>query len=355
MTKDYYEVLGVGKDASKDEIKKAYKKLAKKYHPDINKDAGSEAKFKEINEAAAILGDDQKRQQFDKFGTADTSGFQGFDFGGFDFEDLFGTFFGGGNNRSRGQSRGSDLRLDLEITLEEAFSGVEKTVVIPRMEECDKCSGSGAKTSSDVKTCQDCNGQGVVREQKRTVFGIFATTATCRTCKGQGKIITENCDFCEGEGRVHNNRKLDVNIPAGADTGTRLRVMGEGEAGELGGSTGNLYIIIHVRDHELFTREGDNLSIDVPITFGQAALGSEVEVPTINGKTKLKIPSGTQTHTIFRIKGKGMPSLEGYGSGDQNVRVILQVPEKLTKKQKDLIKEFDEKKKKGFFDDWFNK
>ena len=352
MSKDYYEILGVSREASKEEIKKAYKKLAKKHHPDINKEEGAADKFKEINEAAAILGDDQKRQQYDRFGTADTSGFQGFDFGGFDFEDLFESFFGGGRSRSR-ERRGSDLRMDIEITLEDAYNGIEKNVVIPRLEECSKCEGTGAKNKSDIKTCTDCNGQGAVKQHQRTMFGVFATTSTCRKCSGSGKVFKELCDFCDGEGRVHKNRKLEVSIPAGSDNGTRLRVMGEGEAGEQGGSPGNLYIIIHVKEHKYLKREGDDIYVEVPITFSEAALGTQIEVPTIDGKAKLKIPEGTQTHTIFRMKGHGMPRLNSYGNGDQNVRVIVQVPTKLSKKQKDLIKEFEGKKKKGFFDDWF--
>ncbi len=360
MAKDYYETLGVSKDSTKDQIKKAYKKLAKKYHPDLNKDKDASDKFKEINEAASVLGDESKRKNYDQFGTADAGnfgggGFEGFDFGGgFDFDDLFSSLFGGGRRRQRSSAvRGSDLRFDLEITLEEAAEGVNKTVVIPRLETCSNCKGTGAKDGSSIKTCDQCNGQGVVQQTRRTPFGMFATTTTCPRCHGQGKMIKEYCPHCDGEGRIQKSRKLEVSIPAGADTGTRLRVVGEGEAGERGGPSGNLYIIIHVAEHKIFERDGTDLNIEVPLTITQVTLGCTVEVPTLKGKSKLKIPAATQTHTIFRMKGKGIPDINGYGKGDQMVKVIVQTPEKLTKKQKtllnDLAKELDGKQKKKSF------
>ncbi len=358
MTKDYYETLGVSKNATREDIKKAYKKLAKKYHPDINKDADASEKFKEINEAASVLGDPQKRESYDKFGTADTSnsrGFEGFDFGGFDFnfggfDDIFDGLFGGRNRRRR-SNRGYDLRFDIEITLEEAAEGVKKNIVIPRLEVCDNCQGTGAKSKSDIKTCTECKGSGYVKQARRTPFGVFATTSPCPKCHGTGKIIKELCPHCDGEGRVEKNRKLEIDIPAGVDSGNKLRVAGEGEAGEQGGPSGDLYVVIHVLDHDVFERQGSDLFIELPISFAQAALGSEIEVPTLNGKAKLKIPSGTQTHTTFRMKGKGIPDLHGYGKGDEMVKIIVNVPNKLNKKQKELLKQFDKElgKKKGLF------
>lgn len=357
MSKDYYKVLGVSKSASKEEIKKAYKKLARKYHPDMNKSAGSEDKFKEINEAASVLTDDKKREQYDRFGSADPqSGFSGgggFDFGNFDFGDIFGDIFGfGGSRRSRSQ-RGNDLRYDLDIALEEAFTGVKKTILVPRMETCPHCNGTGAENPSDIQTCHTCNGTGTVRVQKRTPFGVFQSTSTCRTCGGQGKVVKKYCHLCDGEGRIHKNRKVDIDIPAGVQTGNRLRLGGQGEAGLNNGSNGDLYIFINIKPNSKFKREGDDIYIDIPITYTQAILGSEVEVPTLGKKIKLTIPKYTETHTLFKLKGKGMPRLHGYGSGDQYVRVIITTPKKLKKKELDLIKELaklrgEKVTKKGF-------
>lgn len=363
--KDYYKILGVEKTATKEEIKKAYKNLAKKYHPDLNKDTDATEKFKEINEAAAVLADDEKRTQYDQHGTtADQfgQGFQGFDFSDFmsgsgvDFDSIFESFFGGGGNpfssrRRRGARRGSDLRYDLEISLEEAAAGATKHLTIPRMEQCQKCHGSGAESESDIVICPDCNGAGVKRQTQRTPFGIFATTSTCRKCNGQGKYIKHECEECDGTGVVKRTRKLEIKMPAGAEEGTNLRVAGEGEAGEKGAATGDLYIVIHVKEHETFERHGDDIYVKVPIPFTIAALGGEIEVPTLGGKAALKIPAGTQSNTIFRMKGKGIPYLHGSGAGNENVEVIIQVPEKLTKKQKELLQEFEKesKDKKGFF------
>jgi len=370
MGKDYYETLGVSKDASKEEIKKAYKKLAKQYHPDINKDPSASEKFKEINEAAAVLSDEQKRKQYDQFGSAEGfSGFNGFDFsemfGGregfdsFDFGDIFDSFFGGGGSRRgrrNGPVRGSDLRFDIEINLEDAFLGIKKNVVIPRNETCEKCDGTGAKSKSDIKTCPDCNGSGQIRRTQQTPFGMFATTGPCRTCNGQGKVVKEFCDFCDGAGRTEKNRKIEITIPAGVETGSRLRIKGEGEAGLKGGPSGDLYVVIHVKEHDIFKREEDDVLIDVHISFTQAVLGDEINVPVLpDGNAKLKIPSGTQPSTIFRMRGKGIPHVRGYGSGDQLVKVIVDVPTKLNKKQKELVQNLHEellgkpKKKKGFF------
>ncbi len=367
MAKDYYNILGVDKNATKEDIKKAYKNLAKKYHPDINKDDPSaEQKFKEINEAAAVLGDDQKRSQYDQFGDADSfkragggAGFEGFDFGGFgdfasfDFGDIFDQFFSGGGfsrGRRRGPRSGANLRADVEITLEEAASGTTKTLSVPRVEKCPECGGTGAQSEADVHECPECRGSGTSRQTQRTPFGVFATTATCQECQGRGKIIENPCKNCDGTGLVHRTRKIEIKIPAGAEEGTNLRVSGEGEAGEHGAPSGDLYVIIHVKEHHVFDREGDNIHVNVRISFSTAALGGEIDVPTLEGKAKLKIPSGTQPGTVFRMKGKGIPFLHGYGQGDEMVEVTIKVPERLSKKQKELLKEFDRTgKKKGFF------
>jgi molecular chaperone DnaJ len=367
MAKDYYKTLGVSKNATKDEIKKAYKQLAKKYHPDLNKETDAGEKFKEINEAASVLGDDEKRQQYDQFGDAEAykrAGGQGFqggfgDFGfensaGFDFDDIFDQFFsGGGFSRQRrgrrGGRTGSDLRADIEITLEEAATGVVKTINVQRVEKCPVCKGTGAESEEDVKTCPDCNGTGSIRRTQRTPFGVFATTSQCPRCHGTGRIVEKECENCDGTGVVRKTRKIEIKIPAGAEEGTNLRVSGEGEAGELGAQSGDLYIIIHVKEHPVFERDGDDILVKVDISFVTAALGGEVEVPTLEGKAKLKIPSGTQTGTIFRMKGKGIPFLHGYGKGDENVEVIVKVPENLSKKQRELLYEFEKAEKKGLF------
>jgi molecular chaperone DnaJ len=367
--KDYYKILGVGKNATKEEIKKAYKKLAKKYHPDLNKSKDAAEKFKEINEAAAVLADDEKRSQYDQFGTTADQfgagrGFEGFDFSdfmsdiggfGFDFDSIFESFLGGSSpfrtRRTRARRRGADLRYDLEITLEEAAAGVTKHIVIPRLEPCSKCHGSGAESDADIINCPDCNGSGMQRRTQRTPFGIFSTTTTCGKCRGSGKYIKEECKVCDGTGVVKKTRKLEVKVPAGAEEGTNLRITREGEAGEKGAEPGDLYIIIHIKEHEIFERHGDDIYVKIPVPFTIAALGGEIEVPTLEKKVKLKIPPGTQNSTIFRMKGKGIPYLHGHGQGNENVEVVIEVPEKLSKKQKELLREFgkESKKKKGFF------
>ncbi|MDP7116432.1 MAG: molecular chaperone DnaJ [Candidatus Woesearchaeota archaeon] len=367
--KDYYEILGVKKDSSKEEIKKAYKKMAKKLHPDINKDdPEASEKFKEINEAASVLGDDQKRQQYDQygktaeqFGGSDMGGFDFSDFmsgGGFDFGDIFDTFFGGGGvRRARGDTRrrGASLRFDLEVSLEEVSTGVDKKIVIPKLESCKVCKGLGVENKSDLEECGVCKGSGYERRVRRTPFGMFSTTTGCSTCGGEGQIIKKPCHECSGTGRVEVRKDLEIKIPAGVETGMKLRVANEGEAGAKGGPPGDLFIVVHVADHELFERDGEDLNIDVPISFTQAALGDEVKVPTLEGSANLKIPAGTQTDTIFRMRGKGLPSLQGYGKGSQNVKVIIKVPDKLSRKEKELIKDLDKefRKKKGFLEKLF--
>ncbi len=365
--KDYYKILGVDKNATKEEIKKAYKNLAKKYHPDLNKGEGAAEKFKAINEAAAVLGDDEKRARYDQFGTtaeqfAGGRGFDfsdfGFDFGdfaSFDFGDIFDRFFSGGGegifgSRRRGPRNGSDLRYDIEITLEEAAFGTTKNIVIPRLTKCNKCHGSGAESESDIVECPDCDGKGMARKVQRTPFGVFSTTTTCRKCKGSGEFIKNECSVCDGTGIVKKNIKIEIKIPAGAEEGTNLRVMGEGEAGEKGANAGDLYVIVHVKEHDVFEREGDDININIDVPFTLAALGGEIDVPTLKGKAKLNIPAGTQSNTVFRMKDKGIPHLHGRGIGSENVEVVIKVPERLTKKQKELLKEFEkESKKKGFF------
>ena len=359
--KDYYKILGVGKNASKDEIKSAYKKLAKQYHPDLNKSPGAAEKFKEINEAAAVLGDEQKRSQYNQFGAAGEQfqGFSGFDFSdfmsdiggfGFDFDSIFENFFGGGG-RTRRRQRGSDLRYDLEIELEDAAFGATKTINVPRLEECEKCNGSGAESKSDIVACDECNGRGVSTRTQRTPFGLFSTTTTCRKCRGQGKYIKKDCPECGGRGAVKKTRKIEVKIPEGASDGTNLRIQGEGEIGERGMSAGDLYIVIHVKPHKIFERQGNDVYVKAPVSFATAALGGSIEVPTLKGKATLKIPAGTQSNTVFRMRGQGIPELHGHHVGDENVEVFITVPEKLTKKQKELLEEFEKEsgKKKGLF------
>lgn len=369
MSKDYYQILGVDKNATKEEIKKAYKKLAKKHHPDLNKDdPEATEKFKEINEAAAVLGDDEKRAQYDQFGSTyeqfsggrgfDFSDF-GFDFGGssggmFDFGDifdqLFGAGFGGGRRTRRASRRGSDLRYDIEITLEEAAEGISKNLTIPRLAKCEECNGSGAKSDSDIVECPDCGGSGAVRKTQRTPFGMFSTTSTCRKCHGQGKYIREECPTCDGTGVVKQTRKLEVKIPAGAEQGTNLRMSGEGEAGQKGAEQGDLFIVIHVKEHDLFERHGDDIFVKVDIPFTTAALGGEIQVPTLKGKAKLKIHSGTQSGTVFKMRDLGIPYLHGSGVGDELVQVDISIPKKLSSKQKQLLQEFEKlSKKKGLF------
>jgi molecular chaperone DnaJ len=367
MGKDYYETLGLSKGASKDEIKKAYKRLAKKFHPDLNKEEDASDKFKEINEAAAVLGDDKKRSHYDQYGTADFSGFQGgaggFDFsdfsnfGGFsDFGDIFDMFFGGGRRRgAHGPRRGSDLRYDLEITLEVAASGVSKSLSLEKETTCSTCDGKGAKSDSDIVTCDGCGGTGQVTRSQRTPFGVFQTASACPTCGGEGKKIVKPCSKCHGSGVVLDQTKLTVDIPAGVDAGSRLRLAGEGEAGKKGGPSGDLYVFIHVKPHKIFQRDGLDLYSDVPISFIQATLGDEIEVPTLEGKAKMKIPTGTQPGTMFRLKGLGIKSLRGFGVGDQKVRVDVKIPKSLSKTQKQLLQNYakesadDIQANKGFF------
>jgi molecular chaperone DnaJ len=346
--RDYYEILGVGKDASKDEMKKAYRKLSKKYHPDINKEADADEKFKEISEAYEVLSDEQKRAQYDRFGHTDPN--QGFgggaDFGGGGFggfEDIFNTFFGGGGGRRRDPNaprQGADLQYTMSLTFEEAVFGKDTEIEIPREEECDTCHGSGAKPGTKVNTCSHCNGSGQLNVEQNTPFGRIVNKRVCHYCNGTGKQIKEKCSTCGGAGKVQKRRKISVKIPAGIDDGQQLRVTGQGEPGINGGPAGDLYVVFHVRSHDFFERNGDDIYCEMPVTFAQAALGDEIEVPTLHGKVKLKVPAGTQTSTRFRLKGKGVPNVRGYGTGDQHVQVKVVTPSKLTDKQKQLLREF---------------
>ncbi|CRK84195.1 molecular chaperone DnaJ [Neobacillus massiliamazoniensis] len=349
--RDYYEVLGLSKSASKDEIKKAYRKLSKQYHPDINKEPDAAEKFKEIAEANEVLSDDQKKAHYDQFGHTDPNqGFGGFggggDFGGFGgFEDIFNTFFGGGGGRRRDPNaprQGADLQYTMTVSFEEAAFGKETDIEIPREETCGTCNGSGAKPGTNPETCKHCHGTGQLNVEQNTPFGRIVNRKTCHHCNGTGKEIKNKCSTCGGFGKVKNRKKIHVKIPAGIDDGQQLRMAGQGEAGTNGGPAGDLYVVFHVRPHEFFERDGDDVYCEMPITFVQATLGDEIEVPTLHGKVKLKIPVGTQTGTKFRLKGKGIPNVRGYGVGDQHIQVRVLTPTKLTDKQKNLLREFAE-------------
>jgi molecular chaperone DnaJ len=352
--RDYYEILGISREASEEEIKKNYHRLALKYHPDKNPgNKEAEEEFKEISEAYAVLSDPQKRAQYDQFGYAGVgagAGQGGFGFG-IDLEEALRTFmgefgrgFGGGifdnffgeTGRRRGPERGFDLRYDLEIALKEAAFGINKKIRVSRGERCSTCQGSGARPGTGAKVCPQCKGAGSVRYTQ----GFFSIARTCERCGGGGEVIESPCPECRGRGVVRQIRNISVEVPKGVETGSRIRIQGEGEAGEKGASPGDLYIVIHVRKDEVFERYGDDLLCEISLTFTHAALGGEVEVPTLEGKVKMKIPPGTQTGKIFRLRGKGMPNLHGYGKGDQHVRVIIQTPTKLSEKEKELLREF---------------
>lgn len=355
--RDFYEVLGVEKSASADEIKKAYRKMARKYHPDLNKDNPEAAeKFKECNEAYEVLSDEQKRQQYDQFGMSafenggmgGPGGFGGGNpFGGAGgMEDIFDMFFGGGGGRggrgrgNAGPRAGDDLRFDLEISFEEAAFGVEKEINLYRHEACDHCHGNGAEPGSKVETCPECHGNGYVRFTQNTMFGQMVNERPCNRCHGEGKIISEPCRECKGQGVVKKNKKLKVKIPAGVDNGSRLRVSGEGEAGTKGGPSGDLYVYLFVKNHKFFEREGNNVHCEVPVDIVQATLGAEIEVPTLDGRVIMKVPEGTQPGRVLRLKGKGIPNLRGGQRGDQMVHIKVVVPTKLNDKQKDALRAF---------------
>jgi len=361
--RDYYEILGVAKGADEKDIKKAYKRLAMKYHPDRTQgDKAMEEKFKEVQEAYEILSDSQKRAAYDQYGHAGVDPNRGGGAGGADFGDIFGDVFGdifGGGRRGGGQrvQRGSDLRYNLELSLEEAVRGKSVDIKVPTWVSCDSCDGSGAKKGTQAKTCHTCHGAGQVTMRQ----GFFAVQQTCPTCHGRAKIITDPCGKCHGEGRVEKTKTLQVKIPAGVDTGDRIRLAGEGEAGLHGAPAGDLYVQVHVKDHPIFVRDGNNLYCDVPISFSIAALGGEIDVPTLDGRVKLKIPAETQTDKMFRLRGKGVQSVRGGGVGDLVCKVVVETPVNLSEKQKELLRQLDESwageseathrpKSKGFFD-----
>lgn len=368
--KDFYEILGVTKSATDAELKSAYRKLAKKYHPDLNPgDHQAEASFKELNEAYSVLSDGEKRQQYDRFGHAAFNGgsggegFGGFDFGGFGgFEDIFDSFMGGafGGRRTQkknGPQRGNDLKYAMEITFEEAAFGVERDITVTRQQNCTTCNGSGAKSGTQPESCRQCGGSGQVRVAQNTPFGQFVNVKTCDVCKGEGSINTHPCETCSGKGRIPKKSTIKINIPAGIDDGQTISLRSEGEPGIKGGPSGDLYVSIRVKPHSLFKREGYDVICDVPISFTQAALGAEIDIPTIDGVIKHTIPEGTQTATVFKLKGKGIRHLRSNARGDQYLRVNIEVPKKLAQKQKDLLRQFAEasgdegmEQKKGFFD-----
>ena len=353
--RDYYEVLGVSKGASEDEIKKAYKKMARKYHPDLNPgDKSAEEKFKEVNEAYEVLSDADKRARYDQYGHAGVdpnfgaSGFGGGFDGGFDFGDLgdiFGSFFGGGFGGGRrtnpnAPQRGESIRMAVTISFEEAAFGCEKEVTVERYEACDTCHGSGCAPGTSPEVCPDCHGTGTVQVRRQTPMGVFATSSPCPKCGGKGRIIHQPCKDCRGSGMMRKKKTIQASIPAGIDNGQTISIRGQGNAGRNGGPAGDLLITITVRPHELFRREGTSVLCEAPITFTQAVLGAELEIPTIDGKVKYTLPEGTQSGTTFRLKGKGIPSINGRGRGDQYVTVYIETPRNLNKEQKEALKKF---------------
>lgn len=350
--RDYYEVLELSKGATDEEIKKAYRKIAKKYHPDMNPgDKEAEAKFKEANEAFQVLSDSQKRAQYDQFGhVGPQSGFGGggfsdFDFGGINdiFDAVFnGMGFGGTQRRTKGPQKGQDISVHTEIAFEQAAFGISKDINVSRTENCDECSGSGAKKGTSPQICKTCGGTGQVQYAQNTPFGRFVTTGTCEACQGQGKVITDPCPKCMGSGKVRKQRTIKIDIPAGIDNGQIISLRGQGESGQLGGPAGDLYITVVVRPHTIFKREKSNLYCDIPITFAQATLGCEIEIPTLDGREKFVIPEGTQTGTVFKIKNKGIKNVNANSKGDLLFKVGVEVPKRLNDEQKDLLKRFAE-------------
>ena len=344
--RDYYEVLGVSKNATDDEIKKAYRTLAKRYHPDVSKEPNAEAKFKEVQEAYEVLTDETKRAQYDQFGhQGPQSGFGGFGggFDGFDFGDIFSAFFGGQSRTSQSQRtrprKGSDIQKRMTITFEESIFGKKEKIKVPVYEECHVCRGSGAASPKDIQTCSKCRGNGQVTMETQTLFGRTQTRTTCPVCGGTGKEITKKCSNCNGEGLEKIVKEVEIKVPEGIETGQQIRLEGFGNKGSGGGPSGDLYIVFEVRPSDTFVREGDDIVIKVPITFSQAALGAEIEIPTVYGKVLLKIPAGTQSDTKFRIRGKGAPNVRTKVNGDQHVIVSIQTPTKLTSEQKSLFEQ----------------
>lgn len=361
VKQDYYEVLGVSRSASLEDVKKSYRRLAREYHPDVNKSTDAEERFKEIVEAYNVLSDDEKRARYDQFGHAGMNGggvgFQ--DFAGFDMGDILNTFFGGAATRPGARTsaaeRGADLRYDLHISLEEAAMGAEKTVDVPRLRSCAACEGSGARPGTTPETCPACQGTGQLRHTQQTILGAFATVSPCAQCAGTGRIVRDPCATCRGQGRVFSEDPVKITIPAGVEDGARIQIRGEGESGLRGGTPGDLYVFIFVEEHPRFQRRGKELYTEIPLSFAQAALGDTVTVKTLFTEEELNIPAGTQTGTPFRIRGGGMPGLHGRGKGDLHVAVRVVTPTHLTDEQKEHLRAFakDEKpreEEKGFFE-----
>jgi len=367
--RDYYEVLGVSRNATDDEVKKAFRRLAKQYHPDANKEQGAEARFIEINEAYEVLSDQQKRAAYDRYGHAATSGNLGgsgfSDFSNFS-TDIFEMFFSGaaGTQRRSGPQRGADLRYELTITFEEAVFGCQKEIELPRWESCSTCRGSGAQPGTSKTRCSNCQGSGEIRRVQQSIFGQFVNVTVCDRCRGEGTVITTPCEKCRGQGRVRNNRRVVVNIPAGVDDGINVRVTGEGEVSSRGGAPGNLYVVLTVKPHPYFKRQGNDIEYELPVSVTQAVLGAEVEVSTVDGKsTLLKIPPGTQGGRSFRLKGMGVPVVHSSARGDQHVVVKVVIPNNLTPEEKHIYEDLariekernDHNKDKNFIRDSFDK
>lgn len=364
--RDYYETLGVSKNASQNEIKNAFRRLARKYHPDVSKDDNAEARFKEINEAYQILSDPEKREVYDRYGHAGIDQSYGADFGGFGdfsgFGDIFDMFFGGaGQRRTAGRpaaERGNDLRYDLNMTLEQAAHGMDATIRVTRMERCDVCHGTGAEPGTNPETCPTCHGSGQVRQQQQTILGTQIRITTCPRCHGEGRIVGTPCTSCHGQGKIRKTSEKTINIPAGVDHGARIRLSGEGDAGSRGGPSGDLYIIIHIPKHEIFERRGNDLWCETGISFALAALGGMVEVRTIDGTEQLSVAPGTQPGEVYTLRGKGMPDPMGGRTGDQNVVIRVETPTHLNDEQKTLLRQFAasrgeeirETRDKGFFE-----
>lgn len=369
--RDLYEILELQKGASEDEIKKAYRRLAKKYHPDLNPgDKTAEQKMKEVNGAYEILSDAEKKSRYDQFGFAGidpnyaggqggAGGFGGFQ--DFDLGDIFGSMFGGGfgGSTQRGRSgprKGETLRISLQLTFEEAVFGCEKSVSVTRDEACKDCGGTGAKKGTQPETCPVCRGTGQVKSTQRTPFGVFSSSSPCQNCRGTGRIIKEPCHSCNGAGRVRKSRTIKVSIPAGIDDGQTISLRGEGNGGVQGGPAGDLYVTVSVREHKIFQRDGQDILLEMPVSFVQATLGATITVPTVDGKVEYEIPEGTQTGTVFRLRGKGVPNVNGRGRGDQYVKVNVEIPKDLNHEQKELLRKFEEStgdscyaQRKGFF------
>lgn len=364
--RDYYEILGVARTASQAEIKKAYRRLARQHHPDVSEDADADERFKEISEAYEVLSDEQKRAKYDRFGHAGVrgtgaGGFEDFGFGGVAdiFEEFFGAGFGRSRRRRQGPRRGSDLRYDLKVSFEEAVFGAEKEIEIRRPEVCPTCDGSGAAPGTHPERCTNCNGTGEVRRVQQSILGQFVNVATCPSCRGEGEVITSPCDTCHGRKQVEQQRTLKVRIPAGIRPGQQIRLSGEGAPGNSGGPAGNLYVVVDVERHPIFQRRDDDILINLEINMAQAALGDEVVVPTVDGEASLKIPAGTQSGTVFRMRDRGVPHLNGNGRGDQMVMTQVVIPTSLSSTQRELLEELADtlgkavvpQREKGFLND----